>query len=85
MIPLGGHICLSSSIRSPDGEADSPVEWSSVGDILQLGTDSGIAFGQQIGRSVVSYKVSSSLTTTTEISVSPITKVSNIPVSCYDI
>lgn len=76
VIPLGGHICLSSSIRSPDGEADSPGEWSSVGDILQLGTDSGIAFGQQIGRSVVSYKVSSSLTTTTEISVSPITKIS---------
>ncbi|XP_063610154.1 nuclear pore membrane glycoprotein 210-like [Penaeus indicus] len=76
VIPLGGHICLSSSIRSPDGEADSPREWSSAGDILQLDTDSGIAFGQQIGRSVVSYKVSSSLTAATEISVTPITKIS---------
>ena len=65
-------MCLSSNVAGVDGRRG---EWLVTGDTVQLGSLSGVAVGQQIGRSTISYRVGASLTTTTELAVMPISKV----------
>ncbi|XP_042211678.1 nuclear pore membrane glycoprotein 210-like isoform X2 [Homarus americanus] len=71
-VPLGNHICLSSNVRGVEGSLGT---WSASGDSLTLDPVSGVAVSHQIGRSTVSFEVSSALTTTTEINILPITKI----------
>lgn len=71
-MPLGCHVCLSSSVRGVDGSGGT---WSTSGNTLILDPVSGVAASHHIGRSVVLYQVNKALTTTAEVVVVPITKV----------
>ncbi|KAG0718780.1 Nuclear pore membrane glycoprotein 210 [Chionoecetes opilio] len=70
---MGVHVCFSSQMA---GEAGPPTgNWSTQGDILSLDSVSGVAVSHQPGHATVLYRASPSLTTTTELTVLPLTQI----------
>ncbi|XP_045135135.1 nuclear pore membrane glycoprotein 210-like [Portunus trituberculatus] len=71
--PMGVHICFSSQVA---GEAGAPTgNWSTQGNILSLDSASGVAISHQPGQATVLFQASPSLTTTTELTVLPLTQI----------
>ncbi|KAK4314544.1 hypothetical protein Pmani_014165 [Petrolisthes manimaculis] len=80
---VGSHICFWSAVVGVKGEPGRWSSSSSSGDetedssdrVLTINPDTGVALVHRTGRTTVLYRVSPALTTNTDVTVLPITKI----------
>lgn len=73
VVPLGSPVCFSSNLRDVSGKAGT---WGTDGVLLKLNPSTGAGVTTQVGNVTLWYKVSPTVIVTTELSITPIQKVS---------